>query len=92
VVWTTSYHAQFRFIRQIIYSILSKDILKMLSSYISRFIETRKKYITIQDFAHPQKCPPFFLLAHTWWCENITASPCDYCLEISAGHELQLCK
>jgi hypothetical protein len=28
---------------------LSKDILKMLSSYISRFIETRKKYITIQE-------------------------------------------
>jgi hypothetical protein len=37
------------FLREIIYSILSKDILRMLSSYISRLIETRKKYITIQE-------------------------------------------
>jgi hypothetical protein len=28
---------------------LSKDILKMLSSYISRLIETRKKYILMQE-------------------------------------------
>jgi hypothetical protein len=34
---------------EIIYSILSKDNLKMLSSYISRLIETRTKYITIQE-------------------------------------------
>ena len=26
-------------------------------------------------FRPPKKCPPFFLI-HTWWCENITASPC----------------
>jgi len=37
------------FLREIIYSILSKDILKMLSSYISRLIETRKKYIIMQE-------------------------------------------
>ena len=26
-------------------------------------------------FWPPKKCPPFFFLIHTWWCENITASP-----------------
>jgi hypothetical protein len=34
--------------------------------------KVRKLYF---HFWPPKKCPPFFLI-HTWWCENITASPC----------------
>jgi hypothetical protein len=29
-------------------------------------------------FWPPKKCPLVFFLTHTWWCENITASPYDF--------------
>jgi hypothetical protein len=42
------------------------------------FLKRKKVPKLYFHFWPPKKCPPFFFLIHTWWCENITASPCDY--------------
>ena len=39
------------------------------------FLKRKKVPKLYFHFWPPQKCPPFFFLIHTWWCENITASP-----------------
>jgi hypothetical protein len=41
------------------------------------FLKRKKVPKLYFHFWPPQKCPPFFFLIHTWWCENITASPCE---------------
>jgi hypothetical protein len=40
------------------------------------FLKRKKVPKLYFHFWPPKKCPPFFFLIHTWWCENITASPC----------------
>ena len=39
------------------------------------FLKRKKVPILYFHFWPPKKCPPFFFLIHTWWCENITANP-----------------
>ena len=41
------------------------------------FLKQKKMWKLYFHFWPPKKCPPFFFLTHTWWCENITASPCE---------------
>ena len=37
----------------------------------------KKSAETLLSILAPKKCPPVFFLTHTsWWCENITVSPC----------------
>ena len=43
---------------------------------LNRFWSEKKVPKLYFHFWPPKKCPPFFFLIHTWWCENITASPC----------------
>jgi hypothetical protein len=40
------------------------------------FLKWKKVPKLYFHFWPPKKCPLFFFLIHTWWCENITASPC----------------
>ena len=40
------------------------------------FLKRKKVPKLYFHFWPPKKCPPFFFLIHTWWCENISASPC----------------
>jgi hypothetical protein len=40
------------------------------------FLKRKKVPKLYFHFWPPKKCPPFFFLIHTWWCENITESPC----------------
>jgi hypothetical protein len=42
------------------------------------FLKRKKVPKLYFHFWPPKKCPPFFFLIHTWWCENITASPCGW--------------
>ncbi len=42
------------------------------------FLKRKKVPKLYFHFWPPKKCHPFFFLIHTWWCENITASPCDW--------------
>ena len=41
-----------------------------------QFLKWKKVPKLYFHFWTSQKCPPFFFLIHTWWCENITAGPC----------------
>jgi hypothetical protein len=43
------------------------------------FLKRKKVPKLFFHFWPPKKCHPFFFLIHTgtWWCENITASPCE---------------
>jgi hypothetical protein len=42
------------------------------------FLKRKKVSKVYFHFRQQKKCPPFLLLTHTWWCENITASPCVF--------------
>jgi hypothetical protein len=44
---------------------------------LNRFWSEKRCRNSTFTFGPPKKCPPFFFLIHTWWCENITASPCE---------------
>jgi hypothetical protein len=44
---------------------------------LNRFWSEKRCRNSTFTFSPPKKCPPFFFLTHTWWCENITASPCE---------------
>ena len=45
------------------------------------FLKRKKVPKLYFHFWPPNRCPPFFFLIHSWWCENITASPCA-CIRI----------
>jgi hypothetical protein len=54
------------------------------------FLKRKKVPKLYFHFWSPKKCPPFFFLIHTWWCENITASPCGFNVRSSAWKNLNI--
>ena len=57
------------------------------------FLKRKKVRKLYFHFRPPKKCPPFFFLIPTWWCENITASPCGFNVRSSTLKNLNIfCK
>ena len=57
------------------------------------FLKRKKVPKLYFHFWPPKNCPSFFFLIHTWWYENIIASPCakicQYFLAINNGQTKQ---